>query len=103
MKDELFGPSGLVLLKLGRLVRVLRALRLFGQMRILWQLVHGLISSMTTISSFMLFLFVVFYVFACSGVELITKYGGWSAEAQRAQMHLLSYTYLSTCLSLTFP
>jgi voltage-gated sodium channel len=81
-QDELFGPSGLILLKLGRLVRVLRALRLFGQMRILWQLVHGLISSMTTISSFMLFLFVVFYVFACSGVELITKHGGWSAEAQ---------------------
>merc|ERR1711937_1127823 len=74
--------SGLTLLRLGRLAKILRALRLFGQVRILWELVSGLLNTMNTICSFTFFLFVIFYIFACFGVEVITKYGDWSMDSQ---------------------
>merc|ERR1740121_2265557 len=38
-----------------------------------WRLVHGLITSRQTIGSTALLLFVLLYMFACLGVEIITK------------------------------
>lgn len=63
----------IMILRIMRLLRLLRALRLLSQFKQLWTLVQGLLSSGSTMLSTMAVLFFVIYVFACIGVELITK------------------------------
>lgn len=62
-----------MVLRVFRLARLARALRLFAQFRTLWMLVHGLISSVSTIINVFLVLFLTIYVFSCISMEMITN------------------------------
>jgi len=63
----------LLILRMFRMLRFVRALRIFRQFRPIWKLVYGLISSAGVVASAMMLIFLALYVFACVGVELITK------------------------------
>jgi len=56
-----------------RLLRLVRALRMLEQFRNLWRLVQGLLMSVRTMVSTVMLLVFALYVFACVGIELITK------------------------------
>ena len=67
-----------------RFFRLLRAARLVAQFRLLWQLVRGLVSSINLIFSTCILMTCILYVYACIGVELITKEkDGYDAEVQK--------------------
>ncbi|CAK0911048.1 unnamed protein product, partial [Prorocentrum cordatum] len=61
-------------LQIFRLARVGRAVRLFVQFRILWMLVSGIISSISTIVNVLIVLVLVLFAFSCLGVEVITNH-----------------------------
>jgi len=65
------GP--LMVLRVMRLLRLARAVRLVVQFRTLWRLVSGLLGSAGTIMYTLLLLVIILYVFACLGIEIITK------------------------------
>jgi len=58
-----------------RLARLARALRLFelDQFHEMWKLANGLVHSLRTVLSACVLILVTVYVFACLGVELVTK------------------------------
>jgi hypothetical protein len=56
-----------------RLARLARTLRLFKQFRELWMLVRGLMTSAGTMLYTCFLLFILLYLFACLGFELITN------------------------------
>eukprot|EP00930_Biecheleria_cincta_P045090 TRINITY_DN31078_c0_g1_i1.p1 TRINITY_DN31078_c0_g1~~TRINITY_DN31078_c0_g1_i1.p1 ORF type:complete len:616 (-),score=106.99 TRINITY_DN31078_c0_g1_i1:3-1850(-) len=56
-----------------RLLRFLRAVRMLKQFRIIWRLVYGLLTSMNAMVSTLVLLTLTLYVFACLGVEIISK------------------------------
>ncbi|OLP86720.1 Cation channel sperm-associated protein 1 [Symbiodinium microadriaticum] len=56
-----------------RLLRLVRAVRMLHMFRTVWRLVYGLITSGNAIMSTFFILFLTLYIFACLGVELITK------------------------------
>jgi voltage-gated sodium channel len=59
--------------RLLRLMRLLRAFRLVPQLQIAWRLVWGMLTSMWTMASTLALLALMLYLFACVGVEVITK------------------------------
>jgi hypothetical protein len=61
------------ILKLARLVKMVRAARAVAQFRDLWFLLRGLLSSANTLFAISGLLLMILYVFACVGIELITK------------------------------
>jgi voltage-gated sodium channel len=63
----------LLVLRTFRLARLARTVRLLAQFKVLWMLVRGLLSSAGTMIYIFILFFLVLYVFACMGVELITK------------------------------
>eukprot|EP00932_Pfiesteria_piscicida_P019719 SRR837773.6546.p1 GENE.SRR837773.6546~~SRR837773.6546.p1 ORF type:complete len:414 (+),score=130.11 SRR837773.6546:183-1244(+) len=63
----------ILIVRVLRLLRLVRALRMLEQFRSLWRLVQGLLMSARTMLSTVLLLVFTVYVFACVGVELITK------------------------------
>eukprot|EP00930_Biecheleria_cincta_P102320 TRINITY_DN94015_c0_g1_i1.p1 TRINITY_DN94015_c0_g1~~TRINITY_DN94015_c0_g1_i1.p1 ORF type:complete len:606 (+),score=104.07 TRINITY_DN94015_c0_g1_i1:154-1971(+) len=56
-----------------RLLRLLRAVRMLKQFQIIWRLVYGLLTSMNAMMSTLILLLLTLYVFACLGIEVITK------------------------------
>lgn len=62
-----------MMLRVLRLLRLVRALRVIAMFQTLWRLVHGLMQSMSTILSTFALLTLAVYIFACIGVELLTK------------------------------
>jgi len=60
-----------MLTRMLRLARLARAARLMIQFKVLWQLVHGLLGSAYTILWTALLIFVLLYVFAILGMEII--------------------------------
>eukprot|EP00930_Biecheleria_cincta_P043292 TRINITY_DN29745_c0_g1_i1.p1 TRINITY_DN29745_c0_g1~~TRINITY_DN29745_c0_g1_i1.p1 ORF type:complete len:532 (+),score=92.80 TRINITY_DN29745_c0_g1_i1:50-1597(+) len=56
-----------------RLLRLIRALRMTKTFRTAWRLVHGLVTSGHTMMSTLGILVVTLFIFACLGVEIITK------------------------------
>lgn len=70
MADEL-GP--LMVLRVMRLLRLARAVRLLVQFKTLWMLVRGLLSSAGTMIYTFSLIALILYVYACLGMELITK------------------------------
>jgi voltage-gated sodium channel len=67
------GVSGLIVLRVLRLLRLARALRVFRQFREMWKLVSGLLASLRTVLSACALLLGAVYVFACVGLDVITK------------------------------
>jgi len=63
-----------------KFMRFLRTLRMFQQFHVLWRLVHGLSTSGSTMLSTLSLVGMALYVFACIGVELITKDGSLRNE-----------------------
>merc|ERR1719443_42577 len=63
----------LMVLRVMRLLRLARSLRLLSQFKTLWMLVRGLLSSASTMFYTFALMILILYVFACLGVELITK------------------------------
>lgn len=63
----------LMVLRVARLVRLARALRLLVQFKTMWMLVRGLLHSASTIVYTLILIFLMLYIFACLGIELITK------------------------------
>jgi hypothetical protein len=62
-----------MLLRTFRLARLARALRLYVQFRTIWMLVSRLLSSLPTVLNVLVVLALTLYVFACIGIEMITK------------------------------
>ena len=75
----------LLVLRTFRLFRLARTLRLFAQFKVLWMLVRGLLSSARTMTYVFVLMFLIFYVFACISMELITKPQFQMTDAERAE------------------
>jgi len=56
-----------------RLLRLVRAVRSLPAFRTLWTLVYGLLTSGNAMASTLLLLVLTLYIFACIGIEFITK------------------------------
>lgn len=69
--EELLAP--VLVLRVLRLLRLARSVRLLVQFKTLWMLVRGLLSSAGTMFYTFMLMALILYVFACLGVELITK------------------------------
>lgn len=67
------GVEKLLLVRGVRLLRLVRALRMFKHFKVMWRLVHGLISAGQTIISTTVLILVSLFVFSCMAVELIAK------------------------------
>merc|ERR1719265_2511921 len=67
------GLAALMVLRIMRLLRLARSVRLLVQFKTLWMLVRGLLSSAGTMFYTFGLMMLILYVFACLGVELITK------------------------------
>merc|ERR1719261_777923 len=67
---KLLGP--VMVLRVLRLARLARTVRLLAQFKELWMLVRVLMSSAGTMFYTFLLIFIILYVFACLGIELIT-------------------------------
>ncbi|CAK0813456.1 unnamed protein product [Prorocentrum cordatum] len=65
--------SKLLIVRTLRLLRLVRAFRLMEEFQDIWKLVSGLGSSLRTVLSAALLIVLAIYVFACAGVELITR------------------------------
>merc|ERR1719333_892923 len=63
----------LMVLRVMRLLRLARSVRLLVQFKTLWMLVRGLLTSATTMFYTFMLMILILYVFACLGVEIITK------------------------------
>jgi voltage-gated sodium channel len=63
----------LLVLRTFRLARLARSVRLLAQFKVLWMLVRGLLSSAGTMAYVFVLFALILYVFACMGVEVITK------------------------------
>mmetsp|Transcript_41187 Transcript_41187/g.76570 ORF Transcript_41187/g.76570 Transcript_41187/m.76570 type:complete len:531 (-) Transcript_41187:204-1796(-) len=56
-----------------RLLRLVRALRMFSHFKVIWRLVYGLLNAGQTIMSTTFLILVSLFVFACVAMELIAK------------------------------
>merc|ERR1719421_2778035 len=65
--------GSLMVLRMFRLGRLARAIRLIAQFRTLWTLVRGLFGNIDTVMYTFILIFIILYIFACMGIELITK------------------------------
>lgn len=63
----------LMLLRMCKMMRVLRALRIIDCFKSLWMLVRGLFNSLDSMFAAMVMLFLALYIFACAGAELISQ------------------------------
>eukprot|EP00746_Dinoflagellata_sp_MGD_P142699 gnl/MRDRNA2_/MRDRNA2_75631_c0_seq1.p1 gnl/MRDRNA2_/MRDRNA2_75631_c0~~gnl/MRDRNA2_/MRDRNA2_75631_c0_seq1.p1 ORF type:complete len:768 (+),score=161.93 gnl/MRDRNA2_/MRDRNA2_75631_c0_seq1:86-2389(+) len=68
------GVGPLMILRVMRLFRLARAIRLLVQFKVLWMLVSGLLGSVGTIMYTFCLVSLITYVWACVGIELITKH-----------------------------
>ncbi|CAE7879495.1 SCN1A [Symbiodinium microadriaticum] len=71
--NELQSVEKLLIVRGLRLLRLLRALRMVSHFKIMWRLVHGLLTSAETILAVTLLLLVCLFVAACVAVEVIAK------------------------------
>jgi len=56
-----------------RLLRLLRAMRMLPMLKVVWRLTYGLLTSANTMLSTLALIILILYMFACLGLELITK------------------------------
>jgi len=69
----IFGPEKLLIVRGVRLLRLVRALRMFKHFKVMWRLINGLLTAGQTIMSTTALLLVSLFVFSCMAVELIAK------------------------------
>jgi hypothetical protein len=69
--NETLAP--LMVLRVMRLLRLARSVRLLVQFKTLWMLVRGLLTSASTMFYTFMLMLLILYVFACVGIEIITK------------------------------
>jgi hypothetical protein len=65
--------SQVLILRVLRLLRLVRALRLFEQFQEMWKLANGLMCSLRTVLSACVLIVLTVYIFACLGIEVITR------------------------------
>jgi hypothetical protein len=70
-QDDFLGV--ILVMRIFRLAKLARTIRLLSHFRPLWMLVSGLLSSLGTMFYILILLMIILFVFACMGVELITK------------------------------
>lgn len=91
----------LLLVRICRLVRLVRALRMFRIFKQMWSLVYGLISSMSTMLSALGLLLLATFLYACLGVDLITKDSDLAADDDTAGIVASNFsTVMQTMLTL---
>ena len=87
-----------------RLMRLLRAVRLIAQFRTLYQIAYGLVSTFEVIVSTLILMSILFYIYSCVGIELITK-RDWSydktAEAIIEYKFSSLYRFMMTLIQFT--
>lgn len=72
--EQLLGIlSQVVILRILRVLRLVRALRFFEQFHEMWKLANGIMRSFRTVLSALFLMVLTVYVFACIGIELLTK------------------------------
>jgi voltage-gated sodium channel len=76
-----------MLVRMLRLTRLARAARLLVQFRVLWLLVQGLINSFLTIMWTFVIIFVLIYIFAVLGLEVMRPDESAGEAYQEATMH----------------
>ncbi|CAK9090225.1 Cation channel sperm-associated protein 1 (CatSper1), partial [Durusdinium trenchii] len=67
-----------------RLLRLVRAIRMLHMFRTVWRLVYGLLTSWNAIISTFFILLLTLYIFACLGVEVITRDSTLAADPSTA-------------------
>ena len=96
--------GALGVLKTFRLMRLLRAVRLIAQFRTLYQIAYGLVSTFEVIVSTLILMSILFYIYSCVGIELITK-RDWSydktAEAIIEYKFSSLYRFMMTLIQFT--
>eukprot|EP00930_Biecheleria_cincta_P098305 TRINITY_DN89978_c0_g1_i1.p1 TRINITY_DN89978_c0_g1~~TRINITY_DN89978_c0_g1_i1.p1 ORF type:complete len:522 (-),score=110.65 TRINITY_DN89978_c0_g1_i1:38-1603(-) len=71
--EQIDGLAAIMVLRVLRILRLARSLRLVVQFHTLWMLVRGLLTSAGSIFYTFVLMILLLYVFACMGVELISK------------------------------
>lgn len=74
------GLGPMQVMRMLRLLRLARAVRLLVAFKTLWMLVRGLLSSTSTILYTFLLMFILVYVWACLGVEIITTHANYGED-----------------------
>merc|ERR1719161_672040 len=69
------GFGTVMVLRTLRVFRLARVVRLVVQFKTLWMLVRGLLGSVDTMCYITLLIVLLLYIYACIGLELITKAG----------------------------
>jgi len=78
--------QSLLVFRAFRLLRLVRAIRMLHVFRTAWRLVYGLLTSGNAMLSTFFILLLTLYIFACLGVELITKDHTLQAHPDTAQL-----------------
>jgi len=78
--------SLVLVLRLLRLIRLVRALRLFQQFREMWKVASGFMAAFRTVLSACILIVLTVYVFACLGIELITKNSSLREDPETAKL-----------------
>eukprot|EP00931_Biecheleriopsis_adriatica_P039521 TRINITY_DN22598_c0_g1_i1.p1 TRINITY_DN22598_c0_g1~~TRINITY_DN22598_c0_g1_i1.p1 ORF type:complete len:530 (+),score=105.12 TRINITY_DN22598_c0_g1_i1:49-1638(+) len=81
----------LLLFRTFRLLRLIRSVRTIPMFRTAWRLTHGLLTSGNAILSMLSLLVLFLYIFACAGVELITKDTELASHPDTA--HIVAYHF----------
>lgn len=63
----------IIILRILRLCRMVRAVKMIGKWQTLWKLIQGASRGMRTLGSVLVMLFFSIYVFACIGAEFLTR------------------------------
>jgi len=69
-----------------RLIRLVRALRLFQQFQEMWKIANGFLAAFRTVLSACLLILLTVYVFACLAIELITRNSSLRQDPVTAQV-----------------
>jgi len=72
-KDVRDWVQNMTLLRILRLFRMVRAVRTLGKWKTLWKLVKGMLNGLETMVSTLVMIIFTLFVFACFGVELISR------------------------------
>jgi Ca2+-binding EF-hand superfamily protein len=65
--------QNMTLLRILRLCRMVRAVRMLGKWKTLWKLVKGILNGLETMVSTLVMIIFALFVFACFGVELVSR------------------------------
>jgi len=90
--------SMVLILRILRLTRLVRAFRLFEQFREMWKLANGLMRSFSTVTSAFTMTVLTIYMFACLGIELVTKNESLLGDPETAEVIRENFPTLPTTM-----